>query len=110
MSRSPIDIMMDRVDWRCAKCGAPAGTCSCWMKCACGWTYETGKACRNPNCTVSPRVTIECPQCGKTKRTLPDLSDPPKTARIRLACPKCIGDRKTVTIEYFDAEGNDIDG
>ncbi|HEY8066560.1 MAG TPA: hypothetical protein VIF40_17825 [Methylosinus sp.] len=109
MSRSPIDILFDRADMRCTICNALAGTCSCWTRCSCGWSYETGKACRNPNCTVSPRVTIECPICGAKKRTLPDPSDPPATARIRLACSKCIRGQ-TTTIEYFDAEGNEIDG
>jgi hypothetical protein len=109
MSRSPIDILLDRADWRCAKCGAPAGTCGCWTRCACGWRYETGEACRNQNCTVSPRVTIECPACGAAKRASPDPSDPPGTARIRLECPKCIGRKETVAIKYFDANGEPID-
>jgi hypothetical protein len=109
MSRSPIDILLDRVDWRCAICNAPAGTCACWTRCACGRSYETGKACRNPDCTVSPRVTLECPTCGAAKRASPDPSDPPKTARIRLECPKCIGRKKVVAIEYFDASGEPIE-
>ncbi|PWB94632.1 hypothetical protein [Methylosinus sporium] len=109
MSRSPIDVLFGHADMRCTICGAPAGACSCWTRCACGWTYETGKACRNPNCTVSPRVTIVCPTCGRSKHMLPDPSDPPRTARILLDCPKCIRGA-TTTIEYFDAEGNEIDG
>jgi hypothetical protein len=40
--------MVDRADMRCTKCSKPAGTCQCWTRCPCGWSYETGTACRNP--------------------------------------------------------------
>jgi hypothetical protein len=29
------------------KTPGPPGTCSCWVKCICGWLYERGKHCRN---------------------------------------------------------------
>ena len=48
MARSPIDILIDRAAMRCAVCGAPSGTCECWTKCHCGWSYRTGEACRAP--------------------------------------------------------------
>jgi hypothetical protein len=109
MSRSPIDILFDRADMRCTICNAPAGSCACWTRCTCGWSYETGKACRNPKCEFCPSVALECPSCGAEKRVARNPSDPPKTARVRVACPKCIRGR-TVTIEYFDAEGKRING
>lgn len=30
------------------KCNAPAGSCDCWTKCRCGWSYEAGGARSNP--------------------------------------------------------------
>lgn len=47
--KSPIDILIDRAAFQCTKCGARAGTCNCWTKCDCGWSFETGKKCRNPH-------------------------------------------------------------
>lgn len=46
--RTPIDALLDQVKMRCTRCNAPAGSCSCWTKCRCGWLFETGAACRNP--------------------------------------------------------------
>ena len=28
--RGPIDVALDRVAWKCCKCGLPKGTCDCW--------------------------------------------------------------------------------
>ena len=40
---------MDRVDWKCMKCGASAGSCDCWRKCVCGHLYyKKDKHCDNP--------------------------------------------------------------
>src|SRR5262245_15279841 len=33
MPKSPIDHLLDRVDWRCARCGEPARLgCPCWER------------------------------------------------------------------------------
>ena len=48
MARAPIEMMIDQASMRCAKCGAPAGSCGCWTACRCGWHFETGGACHNP--------------------------------------------------------------
>ena len=48
MTKSPIDILMDKVEWECTICGAAAGTCDCWTECRCGLSYEKGGKCRNP--------------------------------------------------------------
>lgn len=43
------DSLFANVDFRCTLCGAPHGTCTCWTRCDCGWSYETeGGKCRNP--------------------------------------------------------------
>lgn len=44
----PINKLLNNVDFKCLKCGEPIGKCDCWQKCACGWSYEKGKKCRNP--------------------------------------------------------------
>lgn len=43
-----IDAAVARGDFRCTICGAPAGSCDCWVECSCGWSYRNGQACRNP--------------------------------------------------------------
>lgn len=46
---NPIDRALDKIDFKCTKCGAKMGACDCWQKCTkCGWSYEKGKKCRNP--------------------------------------------------------------
>jgi len=32
----------------CVKCGAKYGKCDCWVKCSCGWLYESKGKCNNP--------------------------------------------------------------
>lgn len=42
----------DNSNLSCTICGSKGvGTCDCWTKCSCGWLYEKGTACRNPNCS-----------------------------------------------------------
>lgn len=49
MARTAIDALFDKADMRCTRCGAPAGTCNCWVTCACGWTMgRSEKTCGNP--------------------------------------------------------------
>jgi hypothetical protein len=48
---TPIDFLLDKVDWRCVKCGAKLGTCDCWHPCKdpnCHWSVEKGHKCNNP--------------------------------------------------------------
>lgn len=42
----------DKSGMLCTLCNAPMGKCECWTKCSCGWTYERGTECRNPDCTA----------------------------------------------------------
>ena len=47
MGRQAIDALLDRVEWKCAACGAAMGTCDCWIKCGCGRSYLRGGECGN---------------------------------------------------------------
>ena len=39
---------------RCGICDTPSSIgCGCWVKCKCGWSYEDGKSCRNPDCNLT---------------------------------------------------------
>lgn len=52
MAKTPMDIMLEGVDWRCGKCKAKMGNCDCWRKCpvpGCTWSIEKGHKCRNPD-------------------------------------------------------------
>jgi hypothetical protein len=42
-----IDHIFAGVKWKCAACGADAGTCDCWVKCECGRSYLKGESCQN---------------------------------------------------------------
>lgn len=44
----PIDALLSKVDWKCAACGAPAGSCGCFVDCSCGWSARAGEKCNNP--------------------------------------------------------------
>lgn len=56
MPDSPIEGIIKNVA-RCVLCDAPLGKCTCWQKCkVCGWSHETGKACRNCAGDKTPRV------------------------------------------------------
>jgi hypothetical protein len=50
---TPIDILFDKADMKCTLCDKPMGTCDCWTKCSCGWSYEKGTECRNPGCVLN---------------------------------------------------------
>ena len=46
----PINRMVESTV-RCTICGAAYGKCDCWIRCAfCGWSFEKGTKCRNPQC------------------------------------------------------------
>jgi hypothetical protein len=63
--RSPIDMLLDKIDWKCAQCGVSTKTgCDCW-------------------------VTLHCPDCGRTKLTLREKDDPPSRRTVDLRCDKC---------------------
>jgi hypothetical protein len=48
MSKTPIDAMLDKVDWRCTVCKTPSRIgCNCWTRCDCGYSYRTGTRRRN---------------------------------------------------------------
>ena len=46
--KSPMDTLLNKVDWKCTICGKSPQVCDCWTKCYCGWSYEKGRSCRNP--------------------------------------------------------------
>lgn len=48
MARAPIDRLFDTAVMKCTVCKALMGTCDCWTKCSCGWSFRKGKKCRNP--------------------------------------------------------------
>jgi hypothetical protein len=53
VNRSPIDGMLDRVKFKCTRCGKAMGTCKCWLQCVCGWNYPFDEKCGNPKCRRS---------------------------------------------------------
>ena len=61
----PIDIMLDRVDWKCVYCGTSQKVgCFCF-------------------------VQLYCPDCKRVKTVRRDKADPPEAARVELRCDKC---------------------
>lgn len=54
-----MDHLFAGVKWKCMACGAPAGTCDCWVKCECGRSYLKGEKCRNEIWHVSKQFAEE---------------------------------------------------
>ena len=52
-------------------------------------------------------VTLECRHCGRTKRSWPDRSDPPNTAKVVSTCDQCPED--AAIVDYYDKDGRQID-
>ena len=105
--------MIDASGMRCTKCEAPAGTCTCWERCSCGWTTERGKACRNPKTTgcstkVKNLVELVCPICGTARPVERHASDPPAARRVVFRCAACVPGDDDADVLYYDASGRQI--
>lgn len=87
MHRTPLDMMFDRVDWRCTRCGAKRGSCGCWWE-----------------------VQLRCPQCKRTKFVMNEKHDPPGTAVVEAVCDRCEKSSDRPEVLYFDASGRQFDG
>jgi hypothetical protein len=87
VSRSPVDILFDRVKWTCTRCGAASGTCSCWEK-----------------------ITLRCPSCKRTKKVYKDETDPVGTATVESLCDRCDDGGNKPDVHYYNALGQWFDG
>jgi len=54
-----MDHIFAGVKWKCAACGADAGTCNCWINCECGRSYLRGEECQNEIWHISKRFAEE---------------------------------------------------
>ena len=82
--RSPIDILISRIEMRCTICQAKMGTCGCWVK-------------------------MECPSCGASKTAQRHKTDPEGTALVLARCPDCDDDGSEYPeILYCDAAGRQL--
>jgi len=84
MSAPPISRMIDSIV-RCLKCGAKMGECDCWVQ-----------------------VTLQCPQCKRTKLTGRDKTDPEGTAMVKVLCDRCDDGGGFPEVLYFDAAGKQL--
>lgn len=84
--RSPIEAAMGRV-MRCTRCTALMGNCNCWDK-----------------------ITLRCPDCGRTKQAYKDQSDPPGTAIVEAPCDKCGHGGNKPETHYYDVQGRWFNG
>ena len=53
------------------------------------------------------KIMLECTGCGRKKRVLRDLSDPPGLALMQTQCHRCNRGKYTPEF-YFDAQGQEI--
>lgn len=88
--RHPVDVMLDKVDWKC---------------CACGVSTKVGCDCAEKR--DANRVTLRCPSCQKTLRVERDPLDPNGTEVVEVQCPECSGGDFGFPT-YFDAFGNEL--
>ena len=54
-----MDHIFAGVKWKCAACGADAGTCNCWIKCECGRSYLRDEECPNKIWHISKQFAEE---------------------------------------------------
>lgn len=85
MTRSPIDMLMDKVDWKCTRCGAKQGTCDCWVE-----------------------IILRCPQCKKTRVSHREEIDPKGTAVVEFHCPECHDGVSKSEVFFFDKDGKQL--
>ena len=72
---TPLELLMANAEMRCTACGRKAGTCYCWVKCSCGWSFRRGSACHNQS-------TKKC--SGKLNwRSYLKFLDVPKRDRVK---------------------------
>lgn len=54
-----MDHIFAGVKWKCAACGADAGTCGCWVKCECGRSYLRSEKCGNDPWHIAKKFAEE---------------------------------------------------
>lgn len=88
MSRAPIDALLDKVAFKCTRCGKPQSeNCGCWEK-----------------------VMLRCPQCKRTMKVSRDTTDPVGTAVVEFLCDRCDDGGGFPETHYYDADGQWFDG
>lgn len=87
MARAPIDVLMDRVQFACTRCGANMGQCDCWVK-----------------------VKLRCPMCKRTMMVSKDKTDPVGTAIVEAPCDRCDDGGLKPETRYYNALGQWFDG
>lgn len=84
--KSPIDTLLDKVDFRCTRCFAKSGTCGCWVK----------------------NIKLRCPECKRSKMVYREDTDPPGTFIVECLCDKCDDGGSRPETFYFDKRGKQI--
>lgn len=82
---APIEIMLDKVEFKCTRCGTPQTVgCKCFEK-----------------------VMLYCPKCKRRQKSTREADDPPGTALVTIQCPKCNGGDFD-SPKYQDKDGNEL--
>lgn len=117
MSKSKIKLLHNLADSfsSCSTCGGSGVVVEGEQ----GAQYQTVcEACLNPQSLsgdmtserdISLRATLRCPICKSEQRCARDSSDPANCTLIELTCPLCHVDGERQLIDYFDANGKQID-
>ena len=88
MSKTPINILIDRAGMKCTRCAAPMGGCDCWEK----------------------NIKLRCPVCKRIKMVYKDPTDPPGTAVVEAPCDRCDDGGNKPETHYYDAKGRWFNG
>jgi hypothetical protein len=56
-ARSPINSLINASTLRCVLCDKPPG-CGCWTQCKCGWSFQKGGICQNPEHSTEPLIEL----------------------------------------------------
>jgi hypothetical protein len=78
------------------------------------WLELAAAPASDPSGITSPfdharKVTLECPQCRRTKVVDRDPSDHPLATRVVAHCNTCPGEDRE-QVEYYDADGEELLG
>lgn len=88
MTRTPLDAMLDRVDWRCCACGTP----------------------RRVGCRCLLDTT--CPGCSRTTQNLRLSCEPAEVEVALVWCPSCLDqqpDTAACLPAFLDARGKPVE-
>lgn len=65
---SMLDTLFGKANMRCTICETSTKVgCDCWTECSCGWSFQKGTSCNNPECGGDPGKPLKTIMTGSGK-------------------------------------------